>query len=84
MRVSEQVHEEVQDLSAMLGYSPAELLQRAWTIYRDSPEFHDDFSFAQQAYQKDDPDAVLELLQERRRRRAAEAAAKARRDPGAK
>jgi predicted DNA-binding protein len=78
MRVSEQVHEEIQDLSAMLGYTPAELLQRAWATYRRSPEFHDDFSLAQQAFQKGDPDTVLERLQERRRKRAAEAATKAR------
>jgi hypothetical protein len=81
IRVTEQVHEEVQGLSEMLGYTPAQLLERAWSTYRRSPEFHDDFHYAQQAYLKDDPDAVLELLQERRRKRAAKAAAEARGGP---
>jgi hypothetical protein len=66
MRVPEPVYDELQATAHMLGYTPAELLQRVWSTYRESDEFHEDFVFAQKAFARGDPDAVIKLLQQRR------------------
>jgi hypothetical protein len=70
IRVPEPVHQEVQNAAEMLGYTPAELLEKAWAAYRKSREFNDDFLFSQKAFAAGDADAVMGRLQERRKQRA--------------
>jgi hypothetical protein len=78
MRVPEDVHHEVQSAARLLGCPPAELLERAWSSYRQSLEFKEDFSFAQKALAIGDLDAITARLQERSRERAERRAAVAR------
>ena len=78
VRVPEQVHSEIQSAAEFMGLTPAELIERAWSSYRQSAEFHEDFTLAQRALMEGDTEAVLKRLQERREQRASRRAASAR------
>jgi hypothetical protein len=75
IRVPEAVHNEVRSAARMFGCTPAELLERAWSAYRDSPEFAEDLSFFQKAVAAGDFGAITARLQERSRERAHQRAA---------
>lgn len=70
IRVPEAVHDEVYSAARLFGVSPAELLERAWTAYRNSSEFADDFTFYQKAFATGDLSAITARLQERSQERA--------------
>lgn len=74
IRVPESVHTEVHAAARVLGCNAAELLERAWDAFRQTPEFRADFEFAQKAFVAGDLDAVAHRMQEhateRARRRA--------------
>lgn len=78
VRVPDGVHSEVQAAARVMGCTPAELLERAWEQYRATPEFRDDFAFAQKAFQVGDLEGLANRLQERGEARAAERAARVR------
>lgn len=71
-RVPEDVHDEVQSIARVLGQSPGELLERAWRVYRETPEFRKDFARVQKAFVAGDLDSITSLLTDRGRRRAQE------------
>ena len=74
VRVPETVHSEVHAAARLMGCNAAELLERAWHSYRQSPEFVGEFAAAQKAFSAGDLDVVVSQLQEqssdRARRRA--------------
>jgi hypothetical protein len=74
VRVPEVVHSEVHTAARLLGCNAAELLERAWNSYRQSPEFVADFEVAQKAFSVGDLDLVASRLHDqaadRARRRA--------------
>lgn len=75
MRVPKDLHAEVVTAARMLDRTPGELLRRAWEFYRRTPEFRDDFTFAQKAFASGDLKAIAARLQERGQERAARRAA---------
>lgn len=75
IRVPEEIHAEVQAASRLLDCSSGELVRRAWEAYRDTPEFQDDFRFAQKAFASGDLGEIAERLRERGEQRAARRAA---------
>ena len=78
MRVPGDLHAEVVTAAHMLDRTPGELLQRAWELYRQTPEFHEDFTFAQRAFASGDLKVIAARLQERGQERASRRAAMAR------
>jgi hypothetical protein len=78
VRVPEHVYAEVSGAAHLLDCAPGELLQRAWLAYRASPEFTEDFTFAQKAFAVGDLDAIAARLEEQRQERARRRAARAR------
>lgn len=75
IRVPEETHAEVQAAARLLDCSSGELLRRAWQAYRGTPEFQDDFRFAQKAFASGDLGVIAERLRERGEQRAAQRAA---------
>jgi hypothetical protein len=75
VRVPAAVHSEVLTAARVLGCSAAELLERAWEEYRQSPAFREEFEQAQKAFSVGDLDHLATWLteksSERARRRAA-------------
>ena len=82
-RIPDQTHREVSATARLLGCTPGELLQRAWDCYRQTPEFKEDFTVAQKAFQTADLDFLARHLDERASQRASSraAAVRALRDP---
>jgi len=74
VRVPEAVHNEVNAAARLLGCNAAELLERAWQSFRQSPEFVAEFELARKAFSVGDLDVVASRLYEqstdRARRRA--------------
>lgn len=74
VRVPEDVHGEVLVAARLLGCNAAELLERAWQSFRQSPEFIGEFESARKAFAAGDLDSVASRLAgqstERARRRA--------------
>jgi hypothetical protein len=52
VKVPEAVHGEVQAIARPLGCNSAELLERAWSLYRESPDFCSDFEHAQERFRQ--------------------------------
>jgi len=75
MRVPDEVHSEVQVAARLLDRTTGDLLTRAWELYRQTPEFQDDFTFAQKAFATGDLKAIAARLDERAHARAAARAA---------
>ena len=78
VRVPDNVYEELQNAARLMDCTPGELLERAWTSYRQTPEFTDDFTAFQKAFAKGDIDAVTERLRTANAERAARRAEKSR------
>jgi len=74
-RIPDQTHREVSTAAHLLGCTPGELLQRAWECYQQTPEFKDDFTVAQRAFQSKDLELLASHLDERARQRASGRAA---------
>jgi len=72
VRVPDEVYDEVQNASRLLGQTPGELLARAWETYRQSPEFREDFTYFQKAFSVGDINAVTGRLREQQTQRAEE------------
>jgi len=70
VRVPETVHNEVHTAARLLGCNAAELLERAWQSFRQSPEFLNDFEQAQKAFSVGDLDHVASRLYEQSAHRA--------------
>lgn len=70
MRVPDDVRSEVQAAARLLDQTPGELLRQAWEVYRQTPEFHEDFAFAQKAFAGGDLTAIAARLEERAQERA--------------
>jgi hypothetical protein len=62
VRVPEEVHTEVQAAARLLGCSAPELLERAWTLFRQSPEFVSEFELAQKAFSVGDLNHVTAYM----------------------
>jgi hypothetical protein len=79
IRVPEDVHNEVLTAARVIGCNASELLERAWNLYRHTPEFVADFELAQKAFSVGDLNAIASRLNEqaadRARQRAASVAA---------
>ncbi len=65
-----QFYTEVQAAAHLLGCNAAELLERAWNAYRQTPDFREDFEHAQKAISVGDLDSIASRLQERSAARA--------------
>jgi hypothetical protein len=76
VRVSAEVHAEIHAAARLFGCNAAELLQRAWESYRQTPEFQSDFELAQKAFAIGDLESIANRLHDeskaRAKRRAAE------------
>ena len=70
MRVSETVHAEVGAAARLLGCNAADLLEQAWTSFRQSPQFVHDFEMAQKAFSTGDLDRIVTRLTEQAEHRA--------------
>lgn len=70
IRVTEAVHREVHAAARVLGCNAAELLERAWSCYRETPEFGKEFHLAQKAFSVGDVGAVADLLHQQGAQRA--------------
>jgi hypothetical protein len=79
VRVPEEIHEEVNAASRILGCTPGELLQRSWEAYRATPQFKETFQFAQKALSVGDLGILADHYRSARHERAAAKAAVARR-----
>jgi hypothetical protein len=75
VRVPEAVHNEVHTAARLLGCNAAELLERAWESFRQSPAFLAEFHLAQKAFSVGDLDHVASRLHEQSRQRAKQRAA---------
>lgn len=64
VRVPEAVHNEVHTAARLLGCNAAELLERAWESFRESPAFIAEFELAQKAFSVGDLDHVASRLYE--------------------
>lgn len=71
VRVPDNVYEELQNAARLMDCTPGELLERAWSSYRQTPEFTEDFTAFQKAFAKGDIDAVTERLRTASAERAA-------------
>lgn len=74
VRVKEDTYEELQGASRLLGQTPAELLSRAWRLYKESPEFRDEFELARKAFSVGDLNVIADMLEEQSDRWAERAA----------
>ncbi len=70
IRVSETVHAEVGAAARLLGCNAADLLEQAWTSFRQSPQFLHDFEIAQKAFATGDLDRIVIRLSEQAEHRA--------------
>ncbi len=61
VRVPHNVYEELQNAARLMDCTPGELLDRAWSSYRQTPEFTEDFTAFQKAFAKGDIDAVSDI-----------------------
>lgn len=75
VRVPDEVHSEVNAAARLLDRTPGELLKLAWDAYRQTPEFQDDFTFAQKAFATGDLKTIAARLDEHAQERAARRAA---------
>lgn len=75
VRVPEAVHNEVHAAARMLGCNAAELLERAWQSFRQSPAFIAEFELARKAFAAGDLDHVASRLYEQSADRAKQRAA---------
>jgi hypothetical protein len=75
VRVPEAVHNEVHTAARLLGCNAAELLERAWESFRQSPAFIAEFELAQKAFSVGDLDRVASRLHEQSADRAQRRAA---------
>lgn len=75
VRVPEAVHNEVHTAARLLGCNAAELLERAWESFRQSPAFIAEFELAQKAFSVGDLDHVASRLHEQAAERAQRRAA---------
>jgi hypothetical protein len=75
VRVPEAVHNEVHTAARLLGCNAAELLERAWESFRQSPAFLAEFELAQKAFSVGDLDHVASRLYEQSTDRAKQRAA---------
>ena len=75
VRVPASVHSEVNAAARVLGCNTAELLEKAWNVYRHSPEFASDFDIAQKAFATGDLDYLASRMQEQAAERAQRRAA---------
>jgi hypothetical protein len=82
VRVPDSVYEELQNAARLIGCTPGELFERAWSSYRESPEFTEDFTAFQQAFAKGDINAVTERLRSASSERASRRAAASRKARG--
>jgi hypothetical protein len=64
IRVTETVHAEVGVAARILGCNAADLLEQAWTSFRESPQFLHDFEMAQKAFATGDLDRIVNRLSE--------------------
>jgi hypothetical protein len=65
LRVPDDVHRETQYFARLFNTTPGELIQDAWREYQKSVAFKREFSLAQEAFAKGDPEAITRhLLQE--------------------
>jgi hypothetical protein len=64
VRVDRETYEELQASSRLLGLTPAGLLRRAWETYKETPEFREQFEWAQKAFAVGDIDALTRMLDE--------------------
>ncbi len=62
VRVPEAVHNEVHTAARLLGCNAAELLERAWESFRQSPAFLAEFEVAQKAFSIGNLDHVAARL----------------------
>lgn len=75
VRVPEAVHNEVHTAARLLGCNAAELLERAWESFRQSPAFVAEFELAQKAFSVGDLDHIASRLYEQSTDRAKHRAA---------
>jgi len=62
VRVPEAVHNEVHTAARLFGCNAAELLERAWESFRQSPAFIAEFELAQKEFSVGDLDHVASRL----------------------
>ncbi len=79
VRVPERVQQEVATASHVLGVSSADLLERAWAIFRTSSEFKEEFYSDQRALAAGDLESVVTALDHSAHDRAEALAANANR-----
>jgi hypothetical protein len=75
IRVPEDVHLEVLAAARLIGCNASELMERAWNLYRQTPEFVADFELAQKAFSVGDLNAIASRLNEQAADRARQRAA---------
>ena len=75
VRVPAAVHNEVHTAARLLGCNAAELLERAWASFRESPGFLAEFELAQKAFSVGDLDHVASRIYEQSADRARSRAA---------
>lgn len=75
VRVPEAVHGEVKAAARLLGCNTAELLERAWDAYRQTPEFVSELEAARKAFASGDLDLIASQLHEQAQDRARSRAA---------
>lgn len=75
IRVPEDVHLEVLVAARLIGCNASELMERAWNLYRQTPEFVADFELAQKAFSVGDLNAIASRLNEQTTDRARQRAA---------
>jgi hypothetical protein len=78
VRVPEEIYEQVNAVSRVLGCTPGELLQRSWEAYRATPQFKETFELAQKAFAVGDLGVLADHYRSARYERAAAKAATAR------
>ena len=70
VRVPDDIHQELQGASRLMGCTPGELLAQAWESFRQSPSFRHDLERAQKAFMAGDLSFLASQYRERRHGRA--------------
>ena len=70
IRVPVHVGDEVHTAAQVMGATSAELLEQAWSFYKESPDFKGAFLSYQQAFASGDLEHVAAALNSRARQRA--------------
>lgn len=70
IRIPEEVKNEVAAASRILGCNAAELLERAWTVYRETPQFREDLEISQKAFFTGDLAHITQHMSKRSEERA--------------